>query len=199
MSDPRPAGSTPLPPGPPAPVSLGKGRPTLKRSDKERRSGPVAPPPRTRKEAATRMREQQALERKGRRSGAGVDPDRLMARDRGPVRAAVRDVVDRRRNIGVLLLPLAVLLVAAQLVGDDRVLRIATSVWTAGLLAVVIDMALLGLRVRSTVRSQFPDEGRTLRHVGYAVLRSTVFRRFRMPPPLVAPGGVAPDGAEVPR
>jgi Protein of unknown function (DUF3043) len=182
-----------VPTAPPAPAPgaapVGKGRPTPKRSEKERRTGPVAPPPQTRKEAAKRQREQQLADRGPRRSGADAhDQTRMMARDRGPVRALVRDVVDSRRNIGVLLLPLALLLVAAQLVGNDRVLSIATRVWSAGLLALVIDLGLLAWRVRRTLATTHPTEGRTSRHIGYAVLRSTVLRRLRQPPPRVGPG-----------
>ena len=167
----------------------GKGRPTPKRRDKERRSGPVAPPPRTRKEAVKRLRAEQAAGRRDLRAGykAG-DEAALLARDRGPVRALVRDVVDARRNVGVLLLPMAVLLVTAQVVGDQTVLRITTQLWTAGLIAVLVDAVLIAVRVSKRLRERHPDAGGTVRHVGYALLRSTVLRRFRMPPPKVQPG-----------
>lgn len=173
----------------PPPVSLGKGRPTPKRRDKERRTGPVPPPPQTRREAAQRLRAQGAAGRKDLRAGyVQGDESKLLKRDRGPVRRTVRDVVDSRRNVGTLLLPLAVLLVTAQVVGDDAVLRVATSVWTAGLVAVLLDLALLTVRVRRALRTHHPEARGTVRHVGYAALRSTVLRRFRMPPPQVAPG-----------
>ncbi|MCW2605596.1 MAG: hypothetical protein JWO60_289 [Frankiales bacterium] len=166
-----------------------KGRPTPKRRDTERRTGPVAPPPKTRKEAAQRLRAQQATGRKDLRAGyVAGDESKLLPRDRGPVRSTVRDVVDSRRNVGVLLLPMALLLVAAQLVGDARVLRLATTVWTAGLIAVVVDGLLLTLRTTKALKARHPGEGKTARHVGYALLRSTVLRRFRMPPPKVQPG-----------
>lgn len=187
------AGSVPIPPA-------GKGRPTPKRSDKERRTGPVPPPPRTRKEAAQRLRAQQATGRKDLRAGyAAGDETRLLPRDRGPARSLVRDVVDSRRNVGVLLLPLAVLLVASQFVGTERVVRIATTVWIGGLLAMLIDIALLALRVGKALATLPPGEqgagrGRAARHVGYAVLRSTVLRRLRMPPPKVSAGDAVQSG-----
>ncbi len=67
-------------------------------------------------------------------------------------------------------------------------LRIASTVWTGALVAVVLDAVLLSLRVRKAVAERHPDEAKTLRHVGYALLRSTVLRRLRMPPPQVRPG-----------
>ncbi|MDP9435324.1 MAG: DUF3043 domain-containing protein [Actinomycetota bacterium] len=170
--------------------ALGKGRPTPKRSaSQRRRAGPVPPPPQTRREAVKRMREQRAQDRSSRRSGYVAGDERAMLRrDAGPVRRLVRDVVDARRNVGVILLPLAVLLVVAQVVGNADFLRIATNVWVAGILAMLIDAVLLGVRVRSRVRVRFPDERRTGRHIGYALLRSTTFRRLRMPPAQVDVG-----------
>ncbi len=166
-----------------------KGRPTPKRRDSQRRTGPVAPPPKTRREAAQRLRAEQASGRKNLRAGyVAGDESKLLPRDRGPVRSTVRDVVDSRRNVGVLLLPMALLLVAAQVVGDDTVLRLATTVWTAGLLAVVIDAVLLTVRTTRALKKHHPDADKGVRHVGYALLRSTVLRRFRMPPPKVQPG-----------
>lgn len=177
----------------PRPGTSPKGRPTPKRSEKERRTAPVAPPPQTRKEAARRLREQQAAERKDRRAGYSAgDDSRLLARDRGPARSAVRDVVDSRRNLGVLLLPLAVLLVTAQLVGNPRVLEVVSRVWEGAMLAMLVDIVLLTIRVRRALSAlpgpPEPGRARTARHVGYAVLRSTVFRRLRMPPPKVEVG-----------
>ena len=166
-----------------------KGRPTPKRSEKAPRTAQVPPPPQTRKEAAQRLKAQGAAGRKDLRAGyVAGDETALLKRDRGPVRRTVRDVVDSRRNVGVLLLPLAVLLVTAQVVGQDTVLRVATRVWTAGIVAVVLDLGLLVFRLRRTLRERHPAEGGTVRHFGYAALRSTVLRRFRMPPPQVQPG-----------
>ena len=87
----------------------GKGRPTPKRSEAQgRRQGPPPPPPTTRKEAYKRMRAQQAVRRTETRQGAARGDDAyLPARDRGPVRKLVRDVVDARRNIGSFFLVIA--------------------------------------------------------------------------------------------
>ena len=166
-----------------------KGRPTPKRSDKAPRTAQVPPPPQTRKEAAARLTAQGAADRSDLRAGyVAGDESALLKRDRGPVRRTVRDAVDSRRNVGVLLLPLAVLLVAAQVVGQETVLRVATRVWTAGMVAVVVDLGLLTFRVRAALRRHHPQERGLARHAGYAALRSTVLRRLRMPPPRVGPG-----------
>ena len=90
------------------------------------------------------------------------------------------------------MLPMAMVLVLAQIAGNAAVLSVAVRLWTVTLLAVVVDLVVLALVVRRRVRAQFPDApGRG--HVGYALLRSTVLRRFRMPPPRVAPGRLVPS------
>ncbi len=173
-------------------VNLGKGRPTPKRREAQgRRGGPVAPPPQTRREAARRMREQQAQARRDVREGTrSGDPARMLPRDAGPARALVRDLVDGRRNFGVLLLPVALLLVVAQVSQSLLLLDIAIRAWTVVLVVVVVDLVALSLQVRRQVRTALPEETRTRGHVTYALLRATVFRRFRMPPPRVAPGAL---------
>jgi hypothetical protein len=160
-----------------------KGRPTPKRKEKERRrSGPVAPPPLTRKEAAQRQKEQARAARQQVRKGALRGEERFLPkRDAGPVRKLVRDTVDARRNAGVLLLPVALLLVLAQLTGNRLLLDVALVMWLAGLMTVLLDLVVLGATIRRRVRAQFPEEGRTRGHVAYGLLRSTVFRRWRMP------------------
>ena len=177
-----------------AKVSLGKGRPTPKRSEAvKRRSGPVTPPPATRKEAAQRLRAERAQERRAVRAGTATgDPGRMLKRDQGPVRAAVRDVVDGRRNLPVLMLPVAMVLVLAQITGNTAVLAVAVRLWTVTLLAVALDLVVLAVVVRRRLRTAFPDES-ARGHVGYALLRSTVMRRFRMPPPRVHPGSFFPS------
>ena len=171
-----------------AKVSLGKGRPTPKRSEaQKRRGGPVPPPPTTRREAAQRLRAERAQARKDGRGGSGRgDGGRVLARDAGPVRALVRDVVDARRNVAVVMLPIALVLVVAQLVASKAVLSVAVSLWTATLLIVAVDLVLIGVHVRRAVHAHFPQE-KARSHISYGLLRSTVLRRFRMPAPRVQP------------
>ena len=168
----------------------GKGRPTPKRSEKERRrGGPVAPPPLTRKEATKRQKDQAKAARGRIKQGAMEgDPRYLAKRDAGPVRALVRDVVDSRRNVGVLLLPLALVLIVANLSGSRQVQSIGLLLWLAAILAMVVDIAFTTAVLRRRIRQEHPEEDRLLGHVAYGLLRSTVMRRFRLPPPRVSPG-----------
>jgi hypothetical protein len=99
----------------------------------------------------------------------------------------VRDVVDSRRSIGVLMLPLALLLVVAQISGSRRVLDAALVVWLAGIAALVVDLVGTTRAIRRRVREEHPEVGRTRSHVAYGILRSTVFRRWRIPAARTAP------------
>jgi len=169
--------------------ATGKGRPTPKRREAQASRGRVAPPPTSRKEAARRLRAQNAEKRQAIRTGTKAgDESAMMVRDRGPVRRLVRDVVDSRRHVGVLLLPATFLPVVANLSGSVQVRALATSLWLATLLAAVFDMAITGVVVRRRLRTDFPAETRTRGHVGYAMVRTAQFRRFRLPPPRVKPG-----------
>lgn len=168
----------------------GKGRPTPKRRDVQRRSGgPVAPPPATRKEAARRLRAKGAEQRKAVRAGTKIGDERhMLARDSGPVRRLVRDLVDARRHVGVLLLPAAALPLIAPLAHSQTISRLAFTLWSAILLAAFADVFLTAFLVRRRLRSQFPDLPKVGGHLAYAMVRTAQFRRFRLPPPRVRVG-----------
>jgi hypothetical protein len=171
--------------------AAGKGRPTPKRRDAERRrGGPVTPPPTTRKEAAKRVRAQGAERRKSVREGTRAgDESAFLARDQGPIRRLVRDLVDSRRHPGVLLLPATFLPLIAQYATESVQLQaFAVSVWLTTVLLTVFDLLVTGIFVRRRLRADFPAEGRLRSHIAYAVVRTAQFRRFRVPPPRVSPG-----------
>lgn len=169
----------------------GKGRPTPKRRDAEKRRGPVAPPPATRREAARRARAEQADARKGVRAASlAKDQSRMLPRDAGPVRALVRDMVDTRRNVAVLMLPFALAVLLVRLLGSVFLTDLLTRIWTLTLFLVLADLFVLAIVIRRQVRASFPAEKRTRAHVGYGLMRSTTFRRLRMPPARVRPAGL---------
>jgi hypothetical protein len=169
----------------------GKGKPTPRRREAQRRrTGPVAPPPRTRREAYRRMREQgtdrRAELREGMRSG---DERFLLPRDQGPERRLVRDIVDSRRNIGVFFLLMALVYAASIFVPSLQVRAAATSLWLTVLLLLIVDSFVLGLRIRKLVRQQFPDSTLPMRSlVIYGITRATMVRRWRTPKPQVPVG-----------
>jgi hypothetical protein len=167
----------------------GKGRPTPKRHEAQgRRPGPPPPPPTTRKEAYKRMREQQASQRgNARRAALAGDESALPARDRGPVRKLVRDIVDSRRNTGGLFLAVAGVALIGTVLPFEVVRVGATFLLFAYFLLLIADSVVLGRRISRTVADRFPKEARR-GVVWYGISRATMVRRWRFPKPEVAVG-----------
>ncbi|WP_409331276.1 DUF3043 domain-containing protein [Trujillonella humicola] len=171
--------------------TAGKGRPTPRRSEAQaRRPGPPPPPPATRKEAYKRMREQQAARRASTRERMAMGDDSyLPARDRGPVRKLVRDIVDARRNLGSFFLPIAALILVGYFVPSPAVQGYTVLLWMAYFIVFIGDSVVLGRRISRSVRSRFPDgQHKTKSLVWYGISRSTMIRRWRFPKPEVAVG-----------
>jgi hypothetical protein len=171
----------------------GKGRPTPKRNVAQgRRPGPPPPPPTTRKEAYKRMRTTQATRRAESRAGmARGDDAYLPARDRGPVRKLVRDVVDSRRNVGSWFLLIAAVALVGTVVPNLTVRAYASYVLFGFFLILIVDSVLLSRKIKAKVAERFPGTGKTKGIVWYGISRSTMIRRWRFPKPEV------PLGAEV--
>ncbi|WP_448613214.1 DUF3043 domain-containing protein [Modestobacter sp. URMC 112] len=170
-------------------TGVGKGRPTPKRAEAQgRRPGPPPPPPTTRKEAYKRSREQQAANRGSQRAAAlAGDDSALPARDRGPARRLVRDVVDSRRNAGSAFLVVAGLVLVGYFIPSPAVQNYTVYVWFAFFLVIMADSFVLGRRIRRVLAERMPDhQERTRTLVWYGISRATMVRRWRFPKPRVA-------------
>jgi hypothetical protein len=177
--------------------SGGKGRPTPKRRDAERRRrGPAAPPPRTQREAArlakanrpSREERRRLAEERRERMAAG-DERYLMPRDRGPVKAYVRDVVDSRPHIMGLFMPLALVVVLSLLVPVPAAQQYLSLFSLVALSTMIIEGVFLGASVTRKARARFPDEQIGGLSTGwYAFTRASQLRRLRIPKPRVARG-----------
>lgn len=173
----------------PEPSRKGRPTPSRKEAEAERR--------RQMKRALTR-REQMQRERQARaeirakqqeslRTGQGAH---LPPRDRGPVKAFVRDFVDRRRNVAEYLLPIlvAILLISVFTQNTPAGGFIVSAIWATVVLATVLDEIVMVRGLKRALRDRFPDE----KHKGttsYAVLRSSQLRRFRLPKANIQRGG----------
>ncbi len=175
----------------------GKGRPTPKRRDAEaRRRGPAPPPPKTQREASRLAkanrpsREERRVAAEERRRGMAAGDDRyLLPRDRGPVKAYVRDVVDSRPHLMGLFLPVFVLVLVAT-VAPIKALQAYLTVFSMLVLIVMLtEGVLLAFNVTRKARAKFPNENISLPGIGwYAFARATQLRRMRVPKPRVARG-----------
>ncbi len=174
--------------------SAGKGRPTPKRNEAQgRRPGPPPPPPTTRKEAYKRMRQTQAARRAETRQGAARGDDAyLPARDRGPARKLVRDVVDSRRNVGSFFLAIAGVALIGTLVPSIALRTYSSFLLFGFFILLIVDSVVLSRKIKRKVAERFPDGAQKTRGlVWYGISRATMIRRWRFPKPEV------PLGAEV--
>lgn len=184
--------------GPPDTVRVGgKGRPTPKRRDAEaKRRGPAPPPPRTQREAARLAKEnrpsrdEQRAAAVTRRAGMAAGDDRyLLARDRGPVKAYIRDVVDSRPHIMGLFMPLAVLVLISVVLPFPAAQQYLSLFSMIVLVTMIVEGVFLGLSITRKARAKFPDERLSaLSTSWYAFTRASQIRKFRVPKPRVARG-----------
>lgn len=177
--------------------TAGKGRPTPKRREAEaKRRGPAPPPPRTQREAsrlakANRpdrdQRRRDAAERRERM--AAGDDKFLMPRDRGPVKAYVRDVVDSRPHLMGLFMPLAVVVMASLLLPVPAAQQYLSLFSLVALSTMIIEGVVLGASTTRRARAKFPDT--TIGALGtgwYTFTRASQLRRLRIPKPRVSRG-----------
>ncbi|MDQ6650112.1 MAG: DUF3043 domain-containing protein [Actinomycetota bacterium] len=171
-------------------AGAGKGRPTPKRRDvQKRRGGPLPPPPANRREAYARTRASQRERRSTvKQAGRTGDERNLLPRDAGPVRRLVRDVVDARRNIATIFIPLAVVTLGATIIHNKQLQVVGAAMFYSAFLIMIVDSVLLMRTVRRTVAARFPEAPAQRGLAFYAISRSTVIRRLRMPKPQVRPG-----------
>jgi hypothetical protein len=177
--------------------TAGKGRPTPSRRDAQgKRRGPVAPAPKTQREAMKRARALRGT-KDDRRKAAADRRKRMMAgddavllpRDRGPARAYARDLVDARRNLMGLFMPLAVVIFVTVIVPVPQVQTAGSLICLVMLVMMALEGILLGRYVVGQVRAKFPEEQvGGLSYGWYAFTRATQLRRLRMPAPRVARG-----------
>ncbi|MDX1873515.1 DUF3043 domain-containing protein [Mycolicibacterium sp. 120266] len=186
-----------------------KGRPTPKRSEASRKRGPVAPAPLTAAEARKRRkelaaskpkltREERKAEKVARRAAMTERRERMMAgddayllpRDKGPVRRYARDIVDSRRNLLGLFMPVALALVLITLaVPAVEVQRWVSYGMPVLLVVMAIDGVLVGRRVNRMVDEKFPSNTESGFKLGfYAASRASQLRRMRAPRPMVNRG-----------
>jgi hypothetical protein len=179
---PRPRGYTP------SKKELGVATP--KRSAAQRRRA-ADPPPANRREALKRVREKQRAERAEAMAGMRAGDERyLMARDRGPERALVRDIVDARRTAGTWFFGGALIVLLGSSGAMPPAVQLGSNLlWVLLALAVVLDSILISRKIKRLVQERHP---RSTQRMGslylYGIMRSITFRRMRMPKPRVKLG-----------
>ena len=186
-ADASPSGAADSPaPDNPA-VTAGKGRPTPKRSEAEKRRRPYTAPA-DRKAASRQYREREKAARSRRVEGMQRGEQWAMPpRDRGPVKALARDYVDAKRRFSeYYMYGLVVLLV--MLVVPVKVLQdIVPPLVLAAVVVMAAEGFILGRKVKALAAERFPGESTQGVRL-YAAMRALQIRKLRMPKPRLKPG-----------
>lgn len=165
----------------------GKGRPTPKRKEASVKRGTSLAPAKTKEEkrqAKAELRQQRLAQRSAFMRG---DESALPARDRGPVRKYVRNIVDSRINVGEFFLPFIFIVLIVSMTRNQTVAIMSILLMYVIMFVAVIDGWFLGRRIKKRVAEKFPNEN-TKGLALYGFLRSTQMRRMRAPKPLVKRG-----------
>lgn len=185
---------------PPEPVVVakpsGKGRPTPKRSEAQKRRAITAAPT-DRKAAARRMREEAKKARAAQALALATGDERNYGpMHAGKERALVRDVVDSRRSLGWMGMPGFILMLP---------LIIVSAYWPA--LAVLLNVVIFGLvgtiawdyfavrrRLKAVLAERYPTGTKesTRLLVLYGVSRNNTMPSRRKPKPRVSNGDPLP-------
>ncbi len=178
---PRPKGYTPS--------KKELGRVTPKRTTSGRRIG--EPAPTNRREAYKKKRERQREERAEAAAGMRAGDERyLLARDRGPERLLVRNIVDTRRTVGTWFFAGAIIVLLGSSTRMPVAVQIAANLlWAILAVGVIVDSFLISRKIRRLVKERFPDTSQRMGSLSlYGIMRGLTFRRMRVPKPAVSLG-----------
>jgi hypothetical protein len=169
-------------------VTAGKGRPTPKRSEAERRRRPAGAPG-DRKEANRQHRDRQRQDRVRRQQGMQRGEQWAMPpRDRGAVKALARDYVDSRRRISEFYMYGLLVLLVMLFVRNALVQSIVPVLVLVAVLVMLVEGIFIGRQVRALAEKRLPGESTQGVRL-YAAMRALQIRRLRMPKPRIKPGG----------
>jgi hypothetical protein len=158
---------------------------TPKRQTSQRRAEAA---PANRREALKQVRERERTERAERTAGMRAGDERyLLARDRGPERALVRNIVDSRRTVGTWFFAGALIVLLGSSTKMPVQVQVAANLlWAILAIGVVADSVLISRKAKTLVHERFPE---TTQRMGslymYGIMRGLTFRRMRVPKPQV--------------
>lgn len=182
------AETQPVPDTKPRGYTPKKGEATPKRPVANRRL--AEPPPTNRKEALARSRVKSRESRAEQRAGLMNGDDRyLTARDKGPIRLLVRNIVDSRRNVGSIFFAVTIAVLVCSMIPIWSIQLGANLAFVALLLTIMVDSVALSRRVKRVVTERFPkNQERWGSLYFYAIMRAVNFRKMRVPKPKVNTG-----------
>jgi hypothetical protein len=167
-----------------------KGRPTPSRREAEAARKQQLKIPKDPKEAKKAARERERDDRTHARAAMMSGDDRyLPARDKGPVRAYVRDFVDSRFTIAEFFIFVAVSVLVLGFIRNPAIQSFVSLAFFAFTALIAVDTFVLLFQLNRRAKEAFPESAERKGITLYAVLRTLQLRRLRLPPPRVRRGG----------
>ena len=166
----------------------GKGHATPSRKEREAARKNLLVEDKTKeakKAAKLKAREETAKIRAAMSAG---DDRYLTARDKGPQRKLVRDLVDSRFTVGELMIPLMVVVLIFSNFPDPLIQVILVLTMWSLMLAIILDGYLIGRQAQKAVAARFGADRVEKGLRWYAAVRSTQLRVMRLPKPQVKRG-----------
>ncbi len=171
-----------------------KDQPTPKRKEAEAKRKQALKVPKDNKAAKKAARERARKQRVETREAMLRGEEWAMPlRDRGPVRKRARTIIDSRRSVGELFLPIAVVVLMFSLVPIAQVQQFVYITWIALMFATITDEFIIYFKLKKTLNQEFPVEKERKGAIAYGVLRALQMRSLRIPPPMVKVGGQPKD------
>lgn len=164
----------------PAAPTVGKGRPTPTRFERESaRRRPLVPDT---KEAKAKARADLAVARERARVGMAAGEDKyLPPRDKGPQRRFVRDYVDSGWHLAEWLMPLMLIVILVSFIGNPLVQSYSFLALLAFVVASIGDMILTGQMTKRAVKRKFGADKVERGTAWYAGMRTMQMRFMRVP------------------
>jgi hypothetical protein len=173
--------------------SGGKGHATPTRKEAEAAARAKAKTPRTRKEVAAAQKAQRSQGSDKMRQAMRTGDDRyLPARDQGPVKRFIRDLVDSRFSFVELMIPILLVTTVMAWSGSSALAQYGNAILLAMLVVIIVDTLRLRSRLRKEMAARFPDET-TKGTTYYAIMRSLQMKFMRLPKPQVKIGQALPE------
>jgi hypothetical protein len=102
-------------------------------------------------------------------------------------------MVDARRSVGELFLPIAVVVLMFSLIPITQIQQLVYVVWVALMFATILDEFIIYFKIKKTLNQEFSDPKERKGAIAYGVLRALQMRSLRLPPPIIKVGGKPKD------
>jgi len=165
-------------------VAKGKGRPTPTRKEREAANKRQLVGDKSKEARAAERARVNAEREKARKLAIAGDDRYLLARDRGPQRKIIRDVLDNRYTLIEGLMPMMILFLVVTSFTDDNVKNLITVVMILALISVSIEALLISRAATAKVREKLGADVQLQRgNYFYILTRGMQPRPLRLPKP----------------